>query len=67
LTLLDFEIADCNQIAVYPVGGWWKTRTSERCWEKQARYSLVVSLYTDAEEVDIYTPVANRIKTKIIV
>lgn len=60
-------MADCNHIAVYPVGGWWKTRKSEKCTEKQARYSLVVSLHTDAEEVDIYTPIAALIQTKIVV
>lgn len=65
ITLSGIEIADCNHIAVFPVGGWWKTRTSEQCMTKQARYSLVVSLHTDAEEIDIYTPVANRISTSI--
>jgi len=34
------------------------------CTDKQARYSLVVSLHTDAEEIDIYTPVAVAISTK---
>lgn len=65
VTLTGAEMAVCNHIAVYPVGGWWKTRKSEKCMEKQARYSLVVSLYTDAEEIDIYTPVANIISIPI--
>lgn len=67
ITLSGIEIADCNHIAVYPVGGWWKTRTSENCWNKQARYSLVVSLHTDAEDIDIYTPVANLIQQRIFI
>lgn len=65
LTLTGADMAECNHIAVFPVGGWWKTRKSEKCMEKQARYSLVVSLHTDAEEVDIYTPVANLINIPI--
>jgi hypothetical protein len=64
ITLPGIQIADCYHIAVYPVGGWWKTRKSENCTDKQARYSLVVSLHTDTEEVDIYTPVAVAIYTK---
>jgi hypothetical protein len=65
ITLPGILIADCYHIAVFPVGGWWKTRKSEKCMEKQARYSLVVSLHTDAEVIDIYTPVANMIQTQI--
>ena len=29
-------------------------------WDKQARYSLIVSIRTPEETVDIYTPVANK-------
>ena len=65
ITLSGIEIADCFHIAVYPVGGWWKTRKSENCSEKQARYSLIVSLHTESEDVDIYTPVANMVRIPI--
>ncbi|MDX9881485.1 MAG: S8 family peptidase [Prolixibacteraceae bacterium] len=65
IILSGIEIADCNHIAVYPVGGWWKTRKSENCSEKQTRYSLIVSLHTESEDVDIYTPVANMVKIPI--
>jgi hypothetical protein len=61
VTLTGAEMAACNHIAVYPVGGWWKTRKSEQCMEKETRYSLIVSLHTEAQDVDIYTPVASRI------
>lgn len=57
LTLSGIELADCNHIAVYPIGGWWKNRTGEKCMEKKCRYSLIVSLHSDSEEIDIYTPV----------
>lgn len=65
ISLPGIQIADCYHIAVYPVGGWWKTRKSENCTDKQTRYSLVVSLYTDVEEVDIYTPVANLVRIPV--
>lgn len=65
ITLSGIEIADCYHIAIYPVGGWWKTRKSEKCMEKETRYSLIVSLYTEEQDIDIYTPVANRISIPI--
>ncbi len=66
VTLTGIEMADCYHIAVYPIGGWWKTRKSEKCMEKEARYSLIVSLQTEAQDIDIYTPVANIISVPII-
>ncbi len=31
-------------------------------WGQVARYSLIVSIETDAEEIDLYMPIANAIK-----
>lgn len=67
VTLSGVEMADCYHIAVYPVGGWWKNRKSEKCMEKETRYSLIVSLHTDAQDIDIYTPVANMISVPITI
>lgn len=55
------ELASSNLLAVYPTIGWWRTRTNLRRQNSEARYSLVVSIQTDAEDVDIYTPVAIQI------
>ncbi len=52
------DIAGCNLIGVFPVIGWWRERHYLKRWAKQTRYSLVVSLHTPEENVDIYTPVA---------
>lgn len=52
------ELASSNLIAITPTIGWWRERSYlERC-NRQARYSLVVSITTSDESVDIYTPVA---------
>jgi hypothetical protein len=65
------EIAACNSLAVYPVIGWWRQRTHLKKYESPARYSLVVSLHTEAQEVDIYTPVKilidNAVKTPTLI
>ena len=61
------DISECNLMAVYPTIGWWKTRSHLEKWNKKARYSLVVSLSTPEEKVDIYTPVATKIGIPITV
>jgi hypothetical protein len=52
------DIASCNLIGVYPVIGWWRERAWLGRWDRMARYSLIVSLHTPDESIDIYTPVA---------
>ncbi len=59
------ELASCNMIGVFPVIGWWRERQQLKRWNKRARYSLIVSLHTPEEEIDIYTPVATIIKTAV--
>ena len=52
------DIASCNLIGVYPVIGWWRERAWLKRWDRKARYSMIVSLHTPDESIDIYTPVA---------
>jgi len=59
------ELAEREYIGVYPVIGWWRERYQLGKWDKKARYSLVVTIKTPEEEVDIYTPVENMISTSI--
>ncbi len=55
------DIASCNLIGVYPVIGWWRERAWLQRWDSVARYSLIVSLHTPDESIDIYTPVAAKV------
>ena len=60
--------ADCankGSLAVYPVIGWWRERHHLGRWNRRARYSLVVSIRTPAQDIDIYTPVATQIGVEI--
>ncbi len=52
------DVASCNLIGIYPVIGWWRDRAWLGRWNRKARYSLIVSLHTPDENIDIYTPVA---------
>lgn len=54
------ELASCGFVAVYPVIGWWRERSHLRKYDRKARYSLIVTLSTADEEVDLYTPILNE-------
>lgn len=65
LRLTAAQLATCNLISVYPIGGWWKTRTNLKQYNKKIRYSLIISLDTPAIEVDLYSVVTTKIATLI--
>lgn len=55
------ELASCGHIAVYPVTGWWRERPHLERHSKKARYSLIVSIESPGQEVDLYTPIAAQV------
>ncbi len=55
------DLAERGVIGIYPVSGWWKDHPKRDRSEFGARYALVVSIETEAEGVDIWTPVAQEI------
>ena len=57
------DLAARGVIGVYPVSGWWKDQPKRDRSAFGARYSLIVSIETDAEGADIWTPVAQQIGT----
>lgn len=59
------ELATCNHIAVYPVIGWWRERKHLGKVENKTRYSLIISLDTPAQDVQLYTTVKNIIEVPI--
>ncbi len=59
------ELANCNLIAVYPVIGWWRERKYLAKVETRTRYSLIVSLDTPLQDVELYSTVKNMIQVPI--
>jgi len=55
------ELAASSRIAIYPVGGWWKNNRRKDRTGLPIRYSLIVSLRTAEESVDLYTPIATEL------
>ncbi len=58
------NLAENRFIAVYPGGGWWKERVALGKYNSKVRYSLIVTLSTPDQSIDLYTPIMN-IATKI--
>ena len=61
------DLAEQGSIGIFPIGGWWKERKFLRKYDSIARYSLIVTLETDKEDVDIYTPIKNKISVDTVV
>lgn len=58
------ELCESNQIAVYPVVGWWRERYYLGKSNSKIRYSLIVSLYSPRQDIDLYTPIVTQIANK---
>ena len=61
LKLTAAQLSTCNLIAVYPIGGWWKTRINLKRYNKKIRYSIIVSLDTPIEDINMYVDVQTKI------
>ena len=59
------ELASSNLIAVFPSIGWWRERSYLNKVNKKTRYSLIVSIETPEQNIDIYTSVKTKIESTI--
>lgn len=59
------KLASKEAIAIYPVAGWWKHRGQFDQSDKGVDYSLIVSIEAPEVEIDLWTPVAQQIRTAI--
>ncbi len=59
------DLATCNHIAVYPVIGWWRERKHLGRVENRTRYSLIVSLDTPSQDVELFTAVQTMIRVPV--
>ncbi|MBK1439677.1 S8 family peptidase [Parapedobacter sp. ISTM3] len=59
------DLSTCNHIAVYPVIGWWRERKHLGKVENKTRYSLIISIETPAQDVELYTTVKTMIEVPV--
>jgi hypothetical protein len=55
------NLARCGEVAVYPVGGWWKQRKHLSMFNRRTRYALVISIETPEVTAQLYSAIANQI------
>jgi len=55
------ELSEKKYLAVFPVSGWWKELKSENRQSSVAKYSLVVSIETPENNLEIYNEIQNII------
>jgi hypothetical protein len=61
------ELAACKYVGIFPVIGWWKERTHLKKYDSVGRYSLIVSIETPSEDIDIHIPVATKLRVPITI
>ena len=59
------DLARTGVLAIHPVGGWWKNSKNPDRMSLSVRYSLVVSLRTEEQGVDLYSPVAVQLELPV--
>ncbi|MDR3260100.1 MAG: S8 family peptidase [Fusobacteriaceae bacterium] len=58
------DLAECNMIIIYPKTGWWKLRSNLKRYNSKLRYSLIITLETPKNEIDLYNEIMTEIKNK---
>ncbi len=59
------ELASRDQLAIYPVMGWWRDRPSQERYMDKARYALIVTLEAPEAGVDLQAHVAATVDAMI--
>lgn len=61
------DLSQSNYIMVYPTTGWWKLRTNQKKYNNKVRYSLVISIETQENTVNLYNEITTAIKNRAVV
>lgn len=59
------ELASRDQLAIYPVMGWWRDRPGQGRYLNKARYALVVTLTAPEAGIDLQAEVEIAARTRI--
>ncbi len=59
------DLSQSNLIAIYPKTGWWKLRTHLKKFNSKIRYSLIVSIESPEQDIDLYTPIKTQLVNMI--
>jgi hypothetical protein len=59
------DLASHDEIAIFPVGGWWKSHTGQKRMNDKARYALAISISAPDLDVDLYAEITAEIEARI--
>jgi hypothetical protein len=59
------DLAAHDEIAILPVGGWWKSHLGQRRANDKARYALAITISAPDLDVDLYAEVTAEIEARI--
>ncbi|WP_257159720.1 S8 family peptidase [Corynebacterium cystitidis] len=59
------ELAHCQNLAVWPTSGWWKKNKRKDRRDLPVRYALILSLKTEEQNVDLYTPIVAELNIPV--
>lgn len=59
------DFSEARYILIYPVGGWWKQKKKSKKYNNKVKYSLIVSITSEEEKIDLYTPIYNSIENLV--
>ncbi|AOG04092.1 S8 family peptidase [Bosea sp. RAC05] len=58
------DLAGHDAIAVYPVGGWWKSHAGQRRVTDRGRYALVISICAAGQAVDLHSEIVAQVAVR---
>jgi hypothetical protein len=61
------DLAGHDAIAVYPVGGWWKSHAGQERVTDKGRYALVISIAAPGQAVDLHTEILSVVPVEAVV
>lgn len=59
------DLASHDEIAIYPVGGWWKSHTGQQRMDDKGRYALVMSIAAPGQGVDLHARIDAQVQVKV--
>lgn len=60
------DLAGHDSIAVYPVGGWWKSHLGQNRVSDRGRYALVISIAAPGQAIDLHAEIAALVRVRDI-
>lgn len=59
------DLAGHDAVAVYPVGGWWKSHPGQKRTTAKARYALVISILAAGHQIDLHSDISTLVEARV--